>query len=78
MNRISKTCHKYLQVKMPIKINKIQTQYGNSECGVYCMRYLEGMVQGKTFEDITKSIVSDKDMNNWRDHYFETSLEPAI
>lgn len=72
MKRVSKTCAKYLGVKMPICINNIQTQFKDTECGVYCMRYLEDMLQGKTFEEVTHRIISDQDINNWRDYYFRS------
>ena len=72
MNRLVKTAQKHLGVQMKKQINSRQTQFGNTECGVYCMRFLEGMVQNRSFDEMTKSIVSDKNINNWRDYFFRS------
>jgi hypothetical protein len=58
-------------IKNPIlKINKIQHQYGNSECGVYSLNFIIRMLKHENFEQITNNIINDKDMNKCRNIYF--------
>ena len=53
-----------------IKINKKRHQYKGSECGVYSMHFIIEQLAGRTFEDVTETIVSDDDMWKNRQKYF--------
>lgn len=46
--------------------NNIVHQRQNSECGVYSIYYLVQRIHGSMFYDIVHTIVSDKDMNEFR------------
>jgi len=52
------------------KYNKIVHQQGNSECGVYSMYYIEKFLEGKTFDEITKNVISDATVNKYRLKFF--------
>lgn len=52
-----------------LKINTIQHQYANSECGVYSMLFLIKSLY-KGFEEITQDIVMDEKANQYRDVLF--------
>ena len=55
---------------LEIKINKTRHQYKNSECGVYCIYFITSLLDGKEFEDVVQTIVSDDDMNAKRKDFF--------
>ena len=55
---------------MDLQYNQIQHQFGNSECGVYSINFILRLVQGETFENITKNITKDEEMNKNRKKYF--------
>jgi hypothetical protein len=69
MNRL-KTQGGELGYNMQMKINNIRHQYKNSECGVYCIYFLTSLLEGKTFEEIIRNIVSDDKMNAKRNDFF--------
>ena len=50
--------------------NKTRHQYANSECGVYCLNFLIERLKGRTFENITNSVVKDEEMNQNRKIFF--------
>ena len=50
--------------------NKVRHQFKNSECGVYSMHFIINLLEGKTFEDVTKNIIKDDDMLKNRDLYY--------
>ena len=56
--------------KFDIKYNKIQHQIKNSECGVYSINFIIRLLNGESFNNITKNITNDDDMNNCRKTYF--------
>jgi len=52
------------------KYNTILHQEGNSECGVYSMYYIEKFLEGKTFDEITKNVITDDEVNEYRLKFF--------
>ena len=50
--------------------NDIQHQKGNTECGIYCLHFLETMLKGTDFEEHIQSKNDDKYMEKFRDYYF--------
>ena len=52
------------------KYNKTRHQFANSECGVYSMNFIIERLTGKTFEEVTGTIVKDESMNSRRKIYF--------
>ena len=69
MNRLKEQGSK-LGHDLTIKVNPNRHQFKNSECGVYCIYFLTSLLDGKSFEDIVNSIVSDDNMNDKRDEFF--------
>lgn len=50
--------------------NTVRHQRKNSECGIYSLYFIASMLEGRTFEDITKNIVDDDTINQMRHVYF--------
>ena len=57
--------------KIDKRYNNIQHQYKNSECGVYCIHFIENMIeQPNSFENYISNINYDKEMQKNRQNYF--------
>ena len=56
--------------KFDIRYNDIQHQVKNTECGVYSINFIIRLVHGETFDNITKNITRDDNMNDCREVYF--------
>jgi hypothetical protein len=56
--------------------NTQRHQYGNSECGVFVMYFIERMLKGATFESIMKATEYDQSMNRLRFVYFRNATTP--
>jgi len=52
------------------KINKFKHQKGDSECGVFCLFYIQQRLKGATFEDFQKERLSDQLMKKYRSVFF--------
>ena len=50
--------------------NDIPHQRGNTECGIYCLHFLETMLKGTNFKDYIQNKKSDKEMEEKRHYYF--------
>ena len=55
---------------MDFLYNDIQHQRGNTECGIYCLHFLETMLKGTDFNDYINNKNSDKEMEQKRNYYF--------
>lgn len=55
-----------------IRVNTIQHQYANSECGIYCISFILGLIESD-FDTMTKKIMSDEEANTKRNIYFRYS-----
>lgn len=69
MDKMKKQCGK-MGKKMKIKITNNRHQYGNSECGVYSTHFIIKLLEGESFEKLTKNRISDEVMNTYRSKYF--------
>jgi len=56
--------------KIDVKINKVQHQKGNSECGVYSLNFIIRLLDGDTFNKFCETRISDGEINKFRDIYF--------
>jgi len=56
--------------QMKIKINKHRHQYKNTECGIYCLHFITRLLEGESFENITKNKIDDDAMFQNRDFFF--------
>ena len=50
--------------------NKLRHQYKYSECGTYCIYFIEKMLEGINFEEISHNVIKDDEMQNNRDRYY--------
>lgn len=50
--------------------NKKEHQKGGSNCGVYSCYFIIERLKGKSFKDITKNLISDKMMTDYRSYLF--------
>jgi hypothetical protein len=62
-------------IKPNIKINNIEHQYKDSECGVYSLHFIIRLLDGDTYDHITKEIVPDDTMNLFRKFIFNKKLK---
>lgn len=79
-NPPNKHIHKFLEIlqaktEHKILVNRIVHQRENSECGIYSIHFLIKRLLGFTFHDISKSRVSDADMNKFRDSLFRNQSD---
>jgi hypothetical protein len=56
--------------KFAVRHNRKRHQYGNSECGVFCMHFIERCLKGMPFSRIEKSKVYDKTVHKLRNVYY--------
>ena len=66
LDKLSKNYFK----KYRLLINNKKHQKHNSECGVYATYYIIQRLKGHTFDQITKHLVDDETMNQFRDYIF--------
>lgn len=69
MNRLKEQSQNFGK-NITLKINNIRHQYKNSECGVYCIYFLTSLLEGQSFENIIKKIMSDDKMHAKRKEFF--------
>ena len=55
------------------KYNKFPHQQGDSECGVYSLYFIAKFLEGKTYDDLTKKRISDKEINRYRIVFFRNT-----
>jgi hypothetical protein len=76
MKRMATFCIKELGNKnIKVDYNKIRHQYGNSECGVYSITFVERMVKGESFEKICMEKTPDSQINKHRNEIFRNQNE---
>lgn len=59
-----------LEQKYDIRWNKLQHQFGGSECGVYSINFITRILRGDTFDEIHKTRIKDAEINICRKTYF--------
>jgi len=62
-----------LEKKLNVEYNQNRHQYKNSECGVYSLNFILRLLNGNTFDEISKTKVLDDEINQCRDTYFTFS-----
>ena len=63
-------CNKLVLKSFRTFFNNVKFQYKGSECGVYSMHFIIRLLEGMTFDDVTKNIVRDDDMLKNRDIFY--------
>lgn len=56
-----------------IRYNNIQHQKEDSECGVYSINFIIRAAKGESFDNISKNIISDDEINECRQIYFRNN-----
>lgn len=72
-NLVDKLQDQYTSIKgttMDFLHNDIQHQKGNTECGIYCLHFLETMLRGTNFREYIKNKNNDEYMEKFRNYYF--------
>ena len=70
MRRFEKFYNQNGGSKPTILYNKHRHQYKGSECGVYSINFIIRLLDGETFEHITRNKTLDDEMNECRKKYF--------
>lgn len=71
MRKISNFCKIELgNKKINMNYNKIKHQSANIECGIYSIHFLVRMLEGESFNDISRNRISDRNINKYRNVYF--------
>ena len=68
----------YDKIKKPFQIfiNDNKHQYKNSECGMYSIYYITQFLEGKTFDQVSNTIMSDDNVYKYRYKFYRpNSLE---
>lgn len=77
MNRIKEQGLR-LKPKIVFKFDSnegIEHQYGNTECGIYCLYFIVHMLEDKTTDHYLKNhILKDEYIQNFRKIYFNDAL----
>jgi hypothetical protein len=53
-----------------IRVNRTRHQFENSECGVYSINFILELLNGKSFDEITKNRIKDREVNKLRKKIF--------
>ena len=56
--------------KVTFQFNKTRHQYGNSECGMYCLYMIIQLLKRQSFKYLTGKRIVDKTVWNCRKKYF--------
>lgn len=57
-------------IKVDSQYSKTQHQYGNTECGVYSISFILRLLDGETFDEISRTPISDEEVQACRASYF--------
>ena len=72
MEKIKQYCESKM-IKVDMRYNKMQHQYGDTECGVYSISFILRILDGETFDKITAKRIPDDEVKQCRKIYFRTS-----
>lgn len=61
---------KQVNYTFDVLYNDKQHQYGDTECGVYCLHFLVKMLEGIQFHDYVHGQLNDKQMEKFRKEFF--------
>lgn len=70
MNEVRLNAFMNLGLNTVLRINKLQAQYKDTECGVYATHFIVSRLQGTSFDDYAKLKISDDTMNSFRKLFF--------
>ena len=61
---------KQVNYEFDVLYNDKQHQYGDTECGIYCLHFLVKMLEGIRFHDYVHGQLNDKQMEKFRKEFF--------
>jgi len=70
LRRLAKKSEELCGTRCEAQHNKIRHQYGNSECGLFSLNCILSLLEGKSFDELTNSKVSDDEVNKLRTIFF--------
>jgi hypothetical protein len=74
IDRFAKKLKKYFdgkfRIKMALNTCGRRAQFGNSECGVYCIDFIFNLLNGKAYDEYCKLRKSDREMNYLRHNLY--------
>lgn len=71
MYKLADQAKECLSIRLKLKCNSVQHQKKNTECGMYCIYFINTSLEsGKTFEEIVNKIITDDEVNRLRDYFF--------
>ncbi len=73
MEKFSKFYEENTGKKSVLKYNSKRHQFGNSECGMFSINFILNMLDGKSFDEIEKSGIDDKQVNKLRREFFRNA-----
>ena len=73
IKEIEKQCVSY-QFNMETTINEKRHQYGNSECGMYCLFFIISMLKGEKYKNFEKKRFTDEYMLMMRKKFFNSEI----
>lgn len=56
--------------RFTVRVNRVQHQFADTECGMYSVIYVIKRLNGRTFDSITKRVILDDTINKCRSVYF--------
>lgn len=59
-----------LGIKVELKVNKKEHQYGDTECGMYCLYFIIEMLKDRGWDYFQSKRISDEDVEKLRNEYF--------
>jgi len=74
MKHVQASAADTLKVKLPIKVNRVERQFQNNECGVFSLTFLALMLETSlTFKEIVNVMGSDREMQLLRYVFYTPS-----
>lgn len=67
--------NKNSNIDFPVRFNKIQKQYKNSECGMFSILFVIKMLNNNSFDDICQNMERDDNVNNYRNVLYRPNLK---
>tara|TARA_B110000211_G_scaffold232586_1_gene296670 strand:+ start:1978 stop:3096 length:1119 start_codon:yes stop_codon:yes gene_type:complete len=67
-------CHTIVMKEMRSYYNTVVFQKKNTECGVYSMHFIDELLNGKTFDEVSMNIIGDDEMERKRREYYYRPL----
>tara|TARA_B100002051_G_C16733265_1_gene639582 strand:- start:1721 stop:2578 length:858 start_codon:yes stop_codon:yes gene_type:complete len=59
-----------MNIPLDVLYSDVQHQYGDTECGIYCLHFITEMLKGKNFKRYINRKISDKEMEKFRKVFF--------